>query len=358
MRLGRSPTCALAAVILAACSAEPGRRGIMHPATPSLSGAPASLAGRGLAGLRQDADALEPLVETPWVKRFLRASEALPSIKPRVVYEDTATGSAYTAAAAGALPEAQRKALAARAVDDDFYYTTKYGSPLAYARALDVVAVKANVTGVEGKRLLDFGYGGVGHLRLLASLGARVTAVDVDPLLTALYGEPEDQGSIKGYDGAKDGSLALVSGQFPADPRVRAAVGTGYDGFVSKNTLKRGYIHPSQPTDERKLIRLGVDDATFLRTLHDTLKPGAFAMIYNISPAPAAAGKPYIPWADGRSPFTREDWEASGFRVLDLDRDDTEAARAQARALGWDHDPERPVDIEHDVFALYTLVVR
>ena len=135
MRLGRSPLWVLVAVILAACSAEPGRRGIMHPATPSLSAAPASVPGRGLAGLRQDAGSLEPLVETAWVKRFLRASEALPSIKPRVVYEDTATGAAYTAAAVGALPEAKRKALAARTVDDDFYYTTKYGSPLAYARA-------------------------------------------------------------------------------------------------------------------------------------------------------------------------------------------------------------------------------
>ena len=330
----------------------------MHPTTPSLSGAPASPAGRGLAGLRQDAGSLEPLVETALAKRFLRASESLPSIKPRVVYEDTAGGAAYTAAAAGALPEAQRKALLARTVDDDFYYTTKYGSPLAYARALDVVGVKANVASVEGKKLLDFGYGGVGHLRLLASLGARVTAVDVDPLLPALYSEPEDQGPIKGYDGAKDGSLALLSGHFPADPPVRAAVGSGYDFFLSKNTLKRGYIHPSQPTDERKLVRLGVDDATFLRAVHDALRPGAFAMIYNISPAPAPAGKPYIPWADGRSPFTRETWEASGFRVIEFDRDDTAAARAQARALGWDRDPEQPVDIDRDVFALYTLVVR
>jgi len=52
------------------------------------------------------------------------------------------------------------------------------------------------VTSVDGKRILDFGYGTVGHLRLLASLGADMVGVEVDPLLRALYSAPGDQGAI------------------------------------------------------------------------------------------------------------------------------------------------------------------
>lgn len=45
----------------------------------------------------------------------------------------------------------------------------------------------------------------------------------------------------------------------------------------------------------------------------------------------------------------------TGFRVLEHDRDDSLVARAQGHALQWDcGDPA--MDLEHDLFALYTLV--
>jgi hypothetical protein len=88
---------------------------------------------------------------------------------------------------------------------------------------------------------------------------------------------------------------------------------------------------------------------TFVRALHDALKPGGRALIYNLCPAPAPPGKPYIPWADGRSPFTRSTWESAGFEILAFDADDTAAARAMARALGWD---------EKDLFSTHKLVRR
>ena len=52
--------------------------------------------------------------------------------------------------------------------------------------------------------------------------------------------------------------MKLVHGRFPADPKVVAAVGGGYDLFLSKNTLKRGYIHPAEKVDPRLLVDLGV----------------------------------------------------------------------------------------------------
>ena len=49
-----------------------------------------------------------------------------------------------------------------------------------------------------------------------------------------------------------------------------------------------------------------------------------------------------------------------GFRVRDYDRSDTPAARSLGRALGWDR-PDlgaRAMDLESNLFALYTLVER
>ena len=69
------------------------------------------------------------------------------------------------------------------------------------------------------------------------------------------------------------------------------------------------------------------------------LRPPGFtarASAYNLCPAPAAPGKPCIPWADGCCPFSRALLVGAGFTVLAFDRDDSQAARAMGRALGWD----------------------
>mgnify|MGYP001018374921 CR=1 FL=1 len=52
--------------------------------------------------------------------------------------------------------------------------------------------------------------------------------------------------------------------------------------------------------------------------------------------------------------------QGAGFRVRDYDRSDTPAARSLGRALGWDR-PDlgaRAMDLESNLFALYTLVER
>ena len=70
---------------------------------------------------------------------------------------------------------AGRKAQALRklTVDERLYYTTRYGSSLAYSRPLELLA-GSGLKDIANKRILDYGYGAIGHLRLLVSLGAGV----------------------------------------------------------------------------------------------------------------------------------------------------------------------------------------
>jgi hypothetical protein len=313
--------------------------------------APAPPKESAVAVLERNAKALLPLVRSELAREFLVAAASLPAIAPRRLYHDAEKTRYWSEAEANRLPEAERKALTERVIDEEFYYNTNYGTPLAYARPLDLLDLGKDW--LAGKRVLDFGFGGVGQLRMLASLGADVTGVEVDPLTRALYTDPSDQGLVKGLRGP-DGRLSLVFGRYPAEPAARAAVGAGYDLFISKNVLKRGYIHPEQPVKERHQIKLGVDDFTFVTTVHSMLNHGGRFLIYNLTPAPNAPGKPYKTWADGRSPFPKDMLENAGFGVVAYNKDDTPAARAMARALGWDKG-EDAMDVENDLFAQFTL---
>jgi hypothetical protein len=221
---------------------------------------------------------------------------------------------------------------------------------MAYARPLEILGLGRD--DLAGRRVLDFGFGAIGQLRIFAALGAHVAGVEVDPLSRALYTAPGDQGTIHGRLG-RDGEVRLFFGSFPEDIALRKDVGGGYDLFVSKNVLKRGYIHPERFATEKHLISLGVDDETFVRALHGMLVPGGSVLIYNLAPPPAPPDKPYIPWADGRCPFAREVWEKVGFRVVEYDRDDTPAAKAMAHALEWDKE-----EGGGELFATYTLAVK
>jgi SAM-dependent methyltransferase len=304
--------------------------------------------------LRTHAERLKATVESPLALRFLEAVRGLPRIKPRVIYRDRQHRRAYSAEAYARLDEAARRGLSRLVADEQYYYATDYGTPLAYVRALDLLG-QAGVSPAAETRLFDFGYGGVGHLRLLASLGFQVVGVDVSPILTLLYGGAGDQGRVPAVSGAVDGQLKLVEGQWPSGPGMAEAVGGGFDVIVSKNVLKKGYIHPDRPTGSFRLVELGADDATFLKAVFDALKPGGRFLIYNICPALSPPDKPFIPWSDGRSPFSRAQLEAAGFRVRELDRDDVEAVRRLGRLVEWDRG-EGKMDLEHDLSVLYTLV--
>lgn len=303
--------------------------------------------------LQAEAAALRSLVTSDLARHFLDATAALPLPEPRTILRTKDRGAAYTPEQAARLPEEKRATLVEKTYDARFYYTTGYGSPLVYARVVDLLA-QHGVTSLVGKRLMDFGYGTVGHIRLLASLQCDAHGVDVEPVFGALYARPEDQGQLPPSDHGPLGRITLHCGRWPAERSIVRDVGTGYDIITSKNTLKRGYIHPSRRADPRTFVRLGVDDGTFLRNVHDALNFGGLFIIYNICPAQAPPDKPCIPWADGQCPFSREMLERSGFEVVEFDREDREIALDYWVALGISPGKSRE-ETGADLFAWYTI---
>jgi SAM-dependent methyltransferase len=304
--------------------------------------------------IREQAGKVRPLVKTDAVESFLDAAALLPMIEPRVIYRDRPANEAFTDAEAAKLCEERRAACEQHTYDAEFYYYTGYGTPVLYARALDLAAAKCGIKRFAGKRVFDFGYGAIGHLRMLASLGADAVGVEVQPVFRALYSFPGDQGVIRGASGVR-GHLKLVQGHWPGDADVRDAVGGKFDLIISKNVLKRGYVHPEREADPRQLVHLGVDDATFVQALYDALAPGGVVMIYNFSPAPAPPDKPYIPWADGRCPFDRELLEKTGFTVMAYDNEDNDAAYDFWFALDLSDGATRK-DLSRNLFAHFTLL--
>jgi SAM-dependent methyltransferase len=301
------------------------------------------------SALPAEARKLRPLARTDLGRAFLQAAEGATPYAPRTVYRRGRDRAWLDAAAFARLPAADRAAWTPVTIDEGTYQGLFYGSPLAYLLPLERLGA-AGFGGLRGRRVADFGHGGLGQLRLFAELGAEAVGIDVDPLQPVLYAAPADQGPL----GQAGGSVRLVHGRFPADPQAVAAVGGGYDLFLSKNTLKRGYVHPAEAVDPRLLVDLGADDPAFLKAVAKALKPGGWLVIYNLSPAPNAAGKPYRPMADGRCPFAAADLAAAGFETLARDGVDDPAARALGAALGWDQPPVN-MRLEDDLFALVTV---
>jgi hypothetical protein len=241
----------LLAIGLAGCGTSQTPRRVDSPTPPQREATvPAPTRSATQQKLIDDANALSPLAATDLGKKFLRATEALPTVAPRTVYRDDNTREYFSPSEAAALPEERRKKFASIELDEYHYYYTKYGSPVAYLRALEL-ANGHGLTEVSHANVLDFGYGSIGHLRLLASLGANVVGVDPDSYLDALYSETSDQGAVPAarpiYRGAA-GSVTLAYGRWPTTAAIAQKVaGKGpYQLIFSKNTLKRGYLKPER----------------------------------------------------------------------------------------------------------------
>lgn len=354
------------ASVLAGCGSAPTIRSM--PASSSSSDASgsrepaqASALSVTLQKLANEAKSVEPLATSELGKRFLNATSSLPAIEPRTVFQNPQTREYFSPAETVALTDAVRSKLVKTDLDEYRYYYTKYGSPLAYLRPLDIASANG-LSDIAGKRILDYGYGSIGHLRLMASLGAHMTGIDPDSYLDALYSDARDQGEIpaagrKLWRG-RPGTITLVHSAYPKDAKAIEKVGQGYDLILSKNTLKRGYLKPERKADKRQLIDLGVSDEVFLKTLFAALNPGGKLLIYNLYPKAAASNEAYKPLADGRSPFSRAQYEKAGFQVLALDREDHVAARLMGRALKWDQNDKGETidDLDTNLFAMFTLV--
>jgi SAM-dependent methyltransferase len=286
----------------------------------------AAAPGSVVRELAKEVEQTLPIVSGAWTKRWVAEAPELEAVRPRKIRV------------------MEREVL----VDEQLFYSGRYGSPLTYARALDL-AEKHGFAPQDGAKVFDFGYGSIGHLRMLAQLGIDVTAVDVDPLLAAMYADSSGPYS--------KGHVRLLNGRFPAEQTLVQQTGTGFDLVLSKNTLKRGYIHPSRkPSSPRHIIELGVSDEKFLEQIAGMLKPGGIFLIYNLCPPKSPLDKPYIPWADGECPFSTEQLTVAGLDVLEFDVVDDKPARELGRRLGWDADGG--MNLETDLFAWYTVARR
>ena len=353
-------------ILLAGCA-----RSTLTPYAPgdrSASSVTSSTVERELAAtpvlqrLADEAEALQPLAQSLLTRRFLDATHALPAVSTRTVYLNEVSREYFSAAEKSALPSAAQTKLAEVQLDEYRYYFTKYGSPLAYLRLLELAAANG-VGDVAGKRILDFGYGGIGQLRLLASLGAHVTGLDPDSYLDALYSASRDQGAVPSATGIRrgqPGTISLVHGYWPKDPKMVERVGQGYDLIISKNTLKKGYIRPERKIDKRQQIDLGVSDDNFLKAIHNTLVPGGKLIIYNLYPKPPEGKSAYNPQADARSPYTREQYDKAGLQVLAFNVEDHALARSMGRALKWDRNEKGEItsDLDTSLYAMFTIVAR
>lgn len=306
-----------------------------------------------LRPIRADAEALRPLVESDALRAFLDEVTSLEPITPRTVYYRMGSEpAAYRSDEMEGISEEEQATLRSHDVTTSGYYSTFYGSPLAYARALDL-AVGAGLGEFDDKRIVDMGYGAITHLKLMAMCGADVTGIEVMPLLRAMYSYDGDQGDATG-SGGKTGTVRLVHGYWPAE--VGDDVGGDYDLFISRNTLKRGYINPPFETPSYQKVTLGVSDEDFIAEIYDALAPGGLAMIYNIGGGKPGEGDSYKAAADIANPFPQAQWEEAGFEIIAFDANDDEGARAVARALGWDKGEQR-MNLD-DLFGIYTIVRR
>ena len=309
-----------------------------------------------LERLRAEADAIAPTAQTGAVREWLGASSRLTPITPRSIWFRTEPRSVLSQSQFEALPEPERGTYTERAITEDNYYATNYGTPLCYARALDYAAAALGLETFNGARILDYGYGQIGQLRMLAACGAEAVGVDPAPGLGARYSLPEDQGPyppMSGGDGPR-GSVAIVTGLWPGTPDVASAVGGGYDAIIARNVLKHGYVHPIVESPPGSRIDLSCSDEEFLRATFQALKPGGVWVVYNLG-GPRLRNGAYDPSADINCPWTRADLEAAGFEVVHFDLDDSAPTRVHALAFGW-ATPEDPVDAQW--FSLVTVLRR
>jgi len=326
---------------LVACQSGPS------VSSPGLAG-PETI-GATVAKLTNEAAALPPLLRTRWAVEYTASVAQLVPISPRRLVHSI-DRRVYLTEAEARNQKAGLAGTAVEVVDEAGYYVGSLGSPLFHARLIDIVA-DGQLAKLAGKRSLDLYAGSIGPLKLMAGAGLDAVGISPSPKLRALYAHVGDQGPVRLPGRDVSGRVTFLYGNFPADPAVRAQVGSGYEFVLAKNVLKRGYIHPTSDVPPESLINLGLPDADYLRSLLATLRPGGRLLVYNVCPSPSPAV--YDPDSDCRSPWSRADWQAAGFIVRDFERNDTEIARQYATALGFDK-PPLSIRID-DLYAVYSL---
>ncbi len=146
--------------------------------------------GSVVAQMTTEAAALGAQVQSSLAKEFVTGFQCLPAVAtPRVAYYNKETREALTEAAAKGMTEEQLAGYTKRDLDEQYFYMTRYGTPVAFTRAMEILG-RAGVKHVDGLKLVDFGFGSIGQLRALAALGADAVGVEVDALMKAMYSDP------------------------------------------------------------------------------------------------------------------------------------------------------------------------
>ena len=105
---------------------------------------PAPIKHAAVEYMRAEAGRLLGLVKTEGGQKFLIASNWGPVIEtPRMIYANRQTHEAATPEEFAALPAEKRKGLESTILDEEFYFHTFSGSPLAYCRPLDLLCQAA-----------------------------------------------------------------------------------------------------------------------------------------------------------------------------------------------------------------------
>jgi len=90
--------------------------------------------------MRNDANAMMPLVKSDFAKVFLQSMMELPAIEgKRIIYRNRETRGAMTEAEFIASGLDTTSGFVRREYGEDFYYFTGYGTPVAVARAYDLL---------------------------------------------------------------------------------------------------------------------------------------------------------------------------------------------------------------------------
>ncbi len=274
--------------------------------------------GSHVARLQALAKKLRVHASSDLARDWLDAAGSLPWIQPRRLYQYPAKKDLFPRSAVMRLPAEHRSLLLSREFDERAYYDGRYGNGLAYWPLVEALA-RTGVSSLAGLRVLDIGYATILPLRLMACLGARALGIDTDTFPIAMYGEASDTGAIRAVKAktnpaALAGSIEVSRGRIGIDwtPEPESL-----DLILSRNTLKNGYVHPNAEYAHEPNVRLDLDDRAFLRVVRESLRRGGLCVIYNTFD-PAEVG----PGADGRSPFSREDFASAGFEVLAFDEPD------------------------------------
>lgn len=284
--------------------------------------------------LLSESESLLEISQSQLVETFLKGVKQLKNAPSKtIIYHDKKNNKAYSEEEFQDLNKDKSSELKKKNLNDTYFYYTKFGTPLAFVAPLEILA-KYDFEISKETKIVDFGFGSIGHLSLLSHMGAKVTGIEVDPILEVLYQK-------------FDTNLNLVYGLFPKNKNVVTDVEKGYDLFISKNTLKKGFISPE--SGKNPIIDFEVSDEYFLQSIYDLLKPGGYMFIYNLH---GSYEKDPKPWKDGRSPYDIELYKKVGFKVLEYNTDHTNYARKMGVLLKWDE----TMNFENDLFATYTLL--